>query len=68
VLRKASVIEVITDLELSNILAYFSGRQISLSVLRKAGLFPPSIENHYYYIAEENGIFTIACRKKPKNF
>jgi hypothetical protein len=66
--KKNDVIEVITDLELSDILAYFNGKQISLSVLRKSGLFPPSLDNHYYYIAEENGIFTVACKKKPKTF
>lgn len=66
--KRNSVIEVITDLELSNILAYFNGKQITLSVLRKAGLFPPSIDNHYYYITEEDGIFTIAYKKKPRTF
>jgi hypothetical protein len=66
--KKGSVIEVITNLELSNILTYFNGKQISLSVLRKTGLFPPSLNNYYYYIAEEDGIFTIAYKKKPITF
>jgi hypothetical protein len=66
--KKNDVVEVITDLELNDILAYFNGKQIALSVLRKAGLLPPSMENHYYYIADENGVFSIAYKKKPRAF